>query len=232
MGNSLLAIGRAFGSENLTELQKLRRLANSNKTGRASANFVFDHNQTLDSVTLMDKKDSKKISLLRTLLGKFFPQSSSKDSKTFVDVIMNKFGKEKYSKEGILTIQTKTKNSNNSISNITETRVASNPAGVIVDFVAKGESNTGSNLFIHTSNNAPQSPLSDIVNKIRYSESNGLSRLSVNYSGQGNIKTMNGEVRGPKEFMDSIIKILTDGEFSSLSDMLKATKNEIGRLEK
>ena len=87
-------------------------------------------------------------------------------------------------------------------------------------------------MFIHTSNNAPQSPLSDIVNKIRYSESNGLSRLSVNYSGQGNIKTMNGEVRGPKEFMDSIIKILTDGEFSSLSDMLKATKNEIGRLEK
>lgn len=222
MGNSLLTVGRAFGANNLAELQKLRKLVNSNKVGNEFAHFVFNNNTTFDSV-FFSKEYSKKVSTLRTLIEKFFPKSTAEGAKTIVEVIINKFGREKNTRDGAITILSVTKNRLDT-GNTIKTKLLSNQAGMIFNFEGKGESGIRSNLFMYLSQMSKKTPLSDLLNKINYSEKNGVSRITINYAGEGNIRAVNGEVKGPKEFLDSFTKIITDGENPTLQDLVKSAK--------
>ncbi|MBD5402525.1 hypothetical protein HDR58_06970 [bacterium] len=224
MGN-LLTVCRAFGANNISELQKLRKTVQADEPGKAIARFVFNGKELMDSFqsSLPSVPESAEINPFKSLLEKFFPKGFSENSRTFIDVILHKFGRESYAKNGSLTVFSRTKNAGELVHS-NETRVLSNSAGAIIDMVDKSEVGTA-NVFAHYSSMADKSSkISDLLNSITYNENKGIAHATIDYSGQGSIKALRGDVKAPVEFVDSYTRIMTGGEYHKLPEMIEATK--------
>ncbi len=77
MGN-MLTVGRALGVNNVSELQKLRRLVRSENTGRVQAHFEFNH-EILDAFISSRLGQSRGVSL-SSIFERFFPKSFFRNS--------------------------------------------------------------------------------------------------------------------------------------------------------
>ncbi len=217
MGN-MLTVGRALGVNNVSELQKLRRLVRSENTGRVQAHFEFNH-EILDAFISSRLGQSRGVSL-SSIFERFFPKSFSETAQTFIDVFLNKSCPGKNSKQGALTINTLTRNAEGVI-NTSETRVLSNEAGVIFNMSAKGEAGLKSDTFMHYSHYAQGEPsVRNILDAMEFQELRGVGTLKVNYKSPGKVKVLTSEVKAPVELFN---EIAASEQYRSFSDLIASS---------
>lgn len=216
MGN-MLTVGRALGVNNVSELQKLRRLVRSENAGKAQAHFEF--NGGLDAFISSRLSKSQGLSL-RSVCERLFPKSFSETAQTFIDVFLNKSCPGKNSKQGALTINTLTRNAEGVI-NTSETRVLSNEAGVIFNMSAKGEAGLKSDTFMHYSHYAQGEPsVINILDAMEFQELRGVGTLKVNYKSPGKVKVLTSEVKAPVELFN---EIAASEQYRSFSDLIASS---------
>ncbi len=216
MGN-MLTVGRALGVNNVSELQKLRRLVRSENAGKAQAHFEF--NGGLDAFISSRLSKSQGLSL-RSVCERLFPKSFSETAQTFIDVFLNKSCPGKNSKQGALTINTLTRNAEGVI-NTSETRVLSNEAGVIFNMSAKGEAGLKSDTFMHYSHYAQGEPsVRNILDAMEFQELRGVGTLKVNYKSPGKVKVLTSEVKAPVELFN---EIAASEQYRSFSDLIASS---------
>ncbi len=213
MGN-MLAVGRALGLNNVSELQKLRRLVRSKDAGKVQAHFVVTGSEGVDA--FISSSNPRALSF-RTLCQRLFPKSFSETAQTFVDVFLNKSRAGINAKQGSLTINTLTRNGHDVV-NTSETRVLSNEAGVIFNMTANGEAGLKSDMFMHYSHYSKgKFSLQDILKTVEYQESNGLGTLKLDYRGSGKVKVLTSMIKAPVELIN---RISAESSSKSFKDFL------------
>lgn len=216
MGN-MLAVGRALGLNNVSELQNLRRLVRSKDAGKVQAHFVITGSEGGDAFI---SSSNPQVLSFKTLCQRLFPKSFSETAQTFIDVFLNKNRSGINAKQGSLTINTLTRNGHDVV-NISETRVLSNEAGVIFNMTANGEAGLQSDMFMHYSHYSKgKFSLQDILKAIEYKEASGLGTLKLDYRGSGKVKVLTSMIKAPVELIN---RISAESSSKSFKDFLASS---------
>ena len=188
----VLKIGRSMGYDTLKNVNVLKRGVKSSQ-GITKVHLDMPNPETYTSEIVQNNP------MLNNLMGfvkKMYPRAYSKDLKTGVDIEVKKFGP----KSGKLTMTSIARDSQGIVSESKLTGVA-NSTGMKLKATGKAEGtdvNYGLTILKDKKNNLIES-VPQLINGIKYEENNGVSKLNLNLSNIGPVKSLSADIKAPSD---------------------------------